>query len=81
MIGAIIGDIVGSRFERYNHKSKDFELFNSRCRPTDDSMMTLAIAKALVDSNEDYSDLSEKAIYWMQTIGCAHKNAGLWWWL
>ena len=76
MIGAIIGDIVGSRFERYNHKSKDFELFNARCRPTDDSMMTLAIAKALVDSNEDYSDLSKKAIYWMQTIGCAHKNAG-----
>lgn len=27
MIGAIVGDIAGSRFEFYNHKSKDFELF------------------------------------------------------
>ena len=31
MIGAIIGDIVGSRYERRNHKSKDFELFDNNC--------------------------------------------------
>ena len=31
MIGAIIGDIVGSRFEFNNHKSKDFELFTKDC--------------------------------------------------
>lgn len=36
MIGAIIGDIVGARYERRNHKSKDFELFDNNCRPTDD---------------------------------------------
>lgn len=36
MIGAIIGDIVGSRFERANHKSTDFELFTKECHFTDD---------------------------------------------
>ena len=48
MIGAIIGDIVGSRFEFYNCNSKDFEMFDKNCDFTDDSVMTLAIAKALL---------------------------------
>jgi type I restriction enzyme M protein len=48
MIGAIIGDIVGSRFEFNNHKSKEFELFAEDCFITDDSIMTLAVAKAIM---------------------------------
>ena len=44
MIGAIIGDISGSRFEWDNHKSKEFELLAKDCGPTDDSNMTLWIA-------------------------------------
>ncbi|MCI7326207.1 hypothetical protein ACQQ9V_07215 [Hornefia butyriciproducens] len=48
MIGAIIGDIAGSRFERASHKSKEFELFDRKCRPTDDSVMSLAVAKAIL---------------------------------
>jgi len=51
MIGAIIGDIVGSRFEN-NNKSKYFELFDKNCRPTDDSIMSLAIANAILTSKE-----------------------------
>jgi len=47
MTGAIIGDIVGSRFEFHNRKSKDFTLFTPRCFFTDDTVMTLAVAKAL----------------------------------
>ena len=43
MIGAIIGDIVGSRFERDNYRAKDFELFADACFPTDDSIMTVAV--------------------------------------
>lgn len=31
MLGAIVGDIVGSRFEFNNHRSKDFELFTDDC--------------------------------------------------
>ena len=34
MIGAIIGDIVGSRFEFNNHRSKEFDLFGKGCFAT-----------------------------------------------
>ena len=53
MLGAVIGDIVGSRFEADNHKSKEFDLFTQNSCPTDDSIMTLAVAKALLASKED----------------------------
>ena len=49
MLGAIIGDIVGSRFEWNNNKSKQFDLLTYKCSVTDDSIMTLAIAKALLE--------------------------------
>jgi ADP-ribosylglycohydrolase len=50
MLGAIIGDIVGSRFEFHNHRSKEFELFGEGCFATDDSIMTLAVAKAIMEA-------------------------------
>ena len=59
MLGAIIGDIVGSRFEWHNIKTKEFELFHRRCRPTDDSVMTLAVAQAILDSEGDPASLSQ----------------------
>ena len=43
MLGAIVGDIVGSVYEFRNHRSKEFELFKQQCFATDDSIMTLAI--------------------------------------
>ena len=46
VIGAIIGDIVGSRFEFNNYRKKDFEFFSDDCYFTDDTVMTLAVAKA-----------------------------------
>lgn len=76
MIGAIIGDIVGSRFEGYNNKKLDFELFTKYNRATDDSMMTLAIAKALMESKKDYSDLEEKSIKYMVEIGKEYPLCG-----
>ena len=57
MTGAIIGDVIGSRFEFDNHKSKDFEMFHAECDFTDDSVMTIAIAKALMDYYERSSTL------------------------
>lgn len=60
MLGTIIGDIVGSRFEWHNHKDKEFDLLNSKCFPTDDSVMSLAIANAILSSKPDYNDLSKK---------------------
>lgn len=48
MLGAILGDVVGSRFEWRNCKSKQFDFLTSESRLTDDSVMTLAIARAIV---------------------------------
>ena len=76
IMGAIIGDIVGSRFEFEPHKSKEFELFTYYCRATDDSMMTIAIANALLDCKDDYSGLSKRATDSMQAIGRMYPDAG-----
>ena len=76
MIGAIIGDIVGSRFEFENHLSKEFEFFHPSCEFTDDTVMTCAVAQALMDSKPDYSDLSEKAVEAMQRIGRQFPDCG-----
>ena len=90
MIGAIIGDIVGSRFEFNNHRSKAFELFTDECFVTDDSIMTLAVAKAILETDkavivgqnntrhdEEYLDrLSEHTVSTMQVIGRNYPNCG-----
>lgn len=69
MIGAIIGDIVGSRFENSDPVPKGFEFFTQECKFTDDSAMSLAICDALMKCKPDFSDLSEKAVSSMQEIG------------
>lgn len=90
MIGAIIGDIVGSRFEFNNHRSKDFELFAEECHMTDDSMMTLAVAKAIMEVEKlressvsgfeydaDYFlKIEGSTIKYMQEIGRSYPNSG-----
>lgn len=76
MLGAIIGDISGSRFEWDNIKSKDFELFTNECEPTDDSIMSIAICKAILGFNGDYESLSESAIECMRSIGRQYPNCG-----
>jgi len=76
MIGAIVGDIVGSRFEWDNYRRKDFELFTSKCFATDDSIMTLAIGKALMESKPDWSDLAEQAVRWMHEVGRPYPQCG-----
>lgn len=76
MIGAIIGDISGSRYERHNNKSKEFPLFDKKCRLTDDSIMSLAVAKAILESEGAVEELSHKAVIHMQGLGRAYSNAG-----
>ncbi|MBR6517851.1 MAG: N-6 DNA methylase [Bacilli bacterium] len=76
MLGAIIGDIVGSKYEWNNHRSKEFTLLDYKCFFTDDSVMTLAVAKALLECNSDFSNLSEKAVEYMQSIGRHYPNSG-----
>ena len=61
MIGAVIGDIVGSRFEFdcNNIKTKEFEFFHDDCEWTDDSLMTVAVAAALMKWKAEGGDLPE----------------------
>ena len=78
MIGAIIGDVVGSRFEFDNYKSKDFEMFDKECDFTDDSVMTLAIAKALqpYETITDYERFKTELVAAMHEVGIRYPHCG-----
>ena len=76
MYGAIIGDIAGSRFEFHNTFRKDFELFSQQCEFTDDTVMTCAVAQALIDSRNNPEELSACTIAAMQRIGRLYPNCG-----
>ncbi|MFW6093536.1 MAG: ADP-ribosylglycohydrolase family protein [Pseudomonadota bacterium] len=54
MLGAIAGDIVGSRFEGGPAPRRDFELFHRDCAFTDDTVCTVAVAEALLQ-REDFA--------------------------
>ena len=69
MLGAIIGDVSGSRFEWDNLKSKDFDLLTYRCHPTDDSNMTLAVAQSILQADGDWRRLSALATTCMRDFG------------
>ena len=73
MLGAVFGDIVGSSYEWNNVKTKDFPLERSGTRYTDDSVMTLAVAKWLL---EDPSHSESVLIRCMQKLGRGHIRAG-----
>jgi len=87
MIGAIIGDIVGSRFEFDNYRHKDFELFTDECFFTDDTVMTLAVAKTIMEyeknvdqfgglTQNQYDYLGDYALIWMRDIARKYPNSG-----
>ena len=77
MIGAIIGDIVGSRFEFNNFKSKDFEMFTDWNCFTDDTVMTCAVAESLMDSKKNgFKDLQEVAVRDFREIGQGYPHCG-----
>lgn len=72
MYGAILGDIIGSPYEWHNLKSKDFPLFGVHSGFTDDTVMTIAIAEALLtaDDNDviDDEEATKRII-----VNCMHK--------
>lgn len=90
MLGAIIGDIAGSRFEFNNYRKKDFDLFSASSMVTDDSIMSLAVAKAIMETNkrlepsikgipfnDSFSQLLYKlTINYMQEIGRRYPSCG-----
>ena len=63
MLGALIGDIVGSVYEWRNRKDKGFPLFQPDCRMTDDSVMTAAVASAVL-----MGDLEELELFQAHVI-------------
>jgi len=82
LMPAIAGDIVGSVYERRGTriKTEDFPLFSKGCHPTDDTMMTLAVASALKSvyhgpSTSD-KDVKESVIREMRQMGNRYPKAG-----
>lgn len=69
MYGAIIGDVVGSQYEFDNIKTKDFELFTDKCSYTDDTLMTVAVANALLKSRKSPEQFKQILIAEMQSTG------------
>lgn len=63
MYGALLGDMIGApyEFDRGN-KTKDFPLFSKGTEYTDDSVMTIAVAEALVDAKEQGVEADESAV-------------------
>ena len=68
MIGAIAGDMIGSIYEQRPIKIKDFELFGPHCRFTDDTVLTVAVAHAILTGRSYRQALME--------IGRRYPHAG-----
>jgi ADP-ribosylglycohydrolase len=68
MIGAVAGDIIGSVYEHDPYKREDFPLFGPHSRFTDDTVMSLAVAKAVM-SDKQYGQE-------MKLLGRDYPNAG-----
>jgi len=89
MFGAILGDIVGSpyEFDHNNIKTKDFPLFSENSEFTDDTVMTLAIAQAIMTEGAAAGGKKLRSAFTreMRRLGNAYPNAGygarFCWWL
>ena len=73
MLGAIIGDVVGSRFEFNNYRSKNFEMFTKYNEVTDDSIMTIAVMDILMNG---YINDKEKIVDTFKKWGRKYPNSG-----
>ncbi|MBQ9574645.1 MAG: ADP-ribosylglycohydrolase family protein [Synergistaceae bacterium] len=60
MLGAVVGDIIGSPYEYANIKTTDFPLFSEGSRFTDDTVMTLATVRALMECIPHHGDGTEE---------------------
>lgn len=79
MYGAILGDIIGSPYEfDQGDKTKNFPLFCDKSEFTDDSILTLAVAEALMDVDPRQSDdeIRERIAFLMRFHGKRYPNAG-----
>ena len=73
MLGSIIGDIVGSIYEFHNIKTKEFPLFDERCDYTDDSILTIATAKWILEGG---SQSDSAGYYFRYGFNYQHPKGG-----
>ena len=73
MLGAVVGDIIGSYYEFRPTKDINFELFHKDSRPTDDTVMTLAVAEWIM---EDKGHTHERLSQYMRKWGRKFPQAG-----
>ena len=78
MYGAILGDIIGSPYEREPAYTKNFPLFRKRSCFTDDTVMTIAVAEALLSVGKDAEEdeIKNATVQLMRTWGNRTNNAG-----
>lgn len=77
MLGAIIGDIIGSVYEFGSEKTKDFPLFVGDCHPTDDSVLTIAVGLTCTSADcEDEYEFKSTLVQTMREIGRQYCDAG-----
>ena len=77
MLGAIFGDIVGSVYEFDNTSDYNFKMLTEESGPTDDSYMTLAVAKALMETfGKDDETIRQAVVKYMQEIGRKYPDGG-----
>lgn len=68
MLGAIVGDIIGSIYEVNNIKTKDFPLFQPTCHFTDDTVLTVAVADVILNQG-DYVKTFKKYYHQYPQVG------------
>ena len=77
MIGAILGDIIGSPYEfDCGDKTKEFPLFSRNSTITDDTVMTIAVADAFLGAPDDDAEIRYRLIKAMQRYGKRYPRAG-----
>lgn len=77
MLGAVLGDIIGSVYEWNNIKTTKFPLFKNGCEPTDDSVMTIAVADGLMRAwGKGEEEIKKSIVSSMQYYGRKYPYAG-----
>ena len=77
MYGAILGDMIGSPYEfDQGDKTKVFPLFSKHSEFTDDTVMTIAVAEAFMDSSGEPEELHQVLVRSMQRYGKRYPHAG-----
>ena len=76
MIGAIIGDVIGSTFEFWPPENKNFPLWNKSTSYTDDTVMTIAVGRAVIQHRTENVEFAQACIKHMQALGRKYPRAG-----